>query len=64
LEAYKKAECYNRRMQEYTFNVTMQVTLLAFSADDAKEIITEGIEDLGSGAEVTNLLVDLAADKS
>jgi hypothetical protein len=44
--------------------VTMQVKLLAFSADDAKEVITEEIEDLGSGAEVTNLLVDLVRDKS
>lgn len=43
--------------------MTMQVKLLAFSADDAKEVITEGIEDLGSGAVVTNLLVDLAPDK-
>jgi hypothetical protein len=43
--------------------VTMQVTLLAFSADDAEEVITEEIEDLGSGAEVTNLLVDLAPDE-
>jgi hypothetical protein len=64
MEAHQEAECYNRRMQEYTFSVTMQVKLLAFSADDAKEVITEEIEDLGSGAEVTNLLVDLVRDKS
>lgn len=44
--------------------MTMQVKLLAYSADDAKEVITEGVEDLGSGAVVTNLLVDLAPDKS
>ena len=43
--------------------MTMQVTLLAYNAGDAEEVITEGIQDLGIGAEVTNLLVDLAPDE-
>lgn len=51
-------------MQEYTFDVNLQVTLLAFNASDAEDAIREALGDLGCGAEVTQLKLDLVPDAS
>lgn len=51
-------------MQEYTFEVNLQVKLLAFNASDAEDAIRESLGDLGCGAEVTKMKLDLVPDES
>lgn len=49
-------------MKEYTFDVNLQVTLLAFDSSDAEEAIRDSLDDLGCGAEVKISSIDPAEE--
>lgn len=45
-------------MNEYTFEINMKVSLPAFTADDAEEVVRDAVEDLNAlGSVVTELQV-------